>query len=306
MSTRAVNAQYARGVFGEKPREYTHNGTSYRLKYLDASGIAAPESVLHLCAARAQGPQPSLEQALSAFARASGFDSYSFGALFRGVPIPTMAVSTPLPLRLWLHYHDRGLMAYDEAIIHCSTHSSPALFHMESSQLARRVPDVADQLCAAGLATRLVFPIHGGSLNSMVRATGMMALNSARRLDRSAHQLVDVMARGQLIATYLLDFLVELSPFKWPDELGGPRLTRRESELLSYAAKGATTKEIALLCDVSERTVLFHFGNLFAKLGVHTRVEAISEAYLLGLLNTSGAAFSESQIAGARQSLTAL
>jgi DNA-binding CsgD family transcriptional regulator len=54
-----------------------------------------------------------------------------------------------------------------------------------------------------------------------------------------------------------------------------PSLTRREAEILSWAARGATDAEIAARLGVSPATVGKHLENAFAALGVHSRTEAL-------------------------------
>jgi LuxR family maltose regulon positive regulatory protein len=56
----------------------------------------------------------------------------------------------------------------------------------------------------------------------------------------------------------------------------------REIETLQLIAVGLTNKEIAQKLYISVRTVKFHTGNLFGKLGVKSRTEAIARALTLG------------------------
>ena len=62
------------------------------------------------------------------------------------------------------------------------------------------------------------------------------------------------------------------------------RLTEREREVLSVAAEGLTSREIAERLGVRERTVTTHLGRIYGKLGVGTRVAAIRVASLSGLV----------------------
>tara|TARA_R110001583_G_scaffold6025_6_gene31582 strand:+ start:503 stop:3181 length:2679 start_codon:yes stop_codon:yes gene_type:complete len=55
-------------------------------------------------------------------------------------------------------------------------------------------------------------------------------------------------------------------------------LTARELQMLTLLAKGETNKGIARHLFVSENTVKFHLKNIFQKMGVHTRTQAISTA----------------------------
>ena len=54
-------------------------------------------------------------------------------------------------------------------------------------------------------------------------------------------------------------------------------LTARESECLMLVAQGKTDDEIAAALEISARTVRFHVGNAKTKLGVSTRVQAVSK-----------------------------
>jgi DNA-binding NarL/FixJ family response regulator len=61
-------------------------------------------------------------------------------------------------------------------------------------------------------------------------------------------------------------------------------LTAREREVLQQLVRGLRNKEIAARLFVSERTVNFHLANIYAKLGVSGRTEALSKALEQGLL----------------------
>ena len=66
----------------------------------------------------------------------------------------------------------------------------------------------------------------------------------------------------------------------------GP-LTKREHQVLSLLADGRRSSEIARELTISPKTVPSHVQRVIAKLGAHTRVEAIAIAYQRGLV-TSG------------------
>ncbi len=61
-------------------------------------------------------------------------------------------------------------------------------------------------------------------------------------------------------------------------------LTLRETELLRMVAKGFTFETIGQLLDISPHTVVAHVKNIYRKLAVHSRSEAVYEASQLGLL----------------------
>lgn len=64
----------------------------------------------------------------------------------------------------------------------------------------------------------------------------------------------------------------------------GVRLTERESEALTWSARGKSSTDIAVLIGVTDRTVNFHIDNAIRKLGVATRIQAAVKAALLGLI----------------------
>lgn len=62
-------------------------------------------------------------------------------------------------------------------------------------------------------------------------------------------------------------------------------LTEREVQVLRLTARGLTNRAIGHELGISRRTVQGHLANLFAKLGVNTRTEAVLRAVRLGWLN---------------------
>ncbi|MCX7708102.1 MAG: response regulator transcription factor [Anaerolineae bacterium] len=62
------------------------------------------------------------------------------------------------------------------------------------------------------------------------------------------------------------------------------QLTEREIEVLRLAARGLKNQEIAQELSLSIRTVQTHLGNIFNKMGVGSRTEAVIEALRRGWL----------------------
>jgi len=61
-------------------------------------------------------------------------------------------------------------------------------------------------------------------------------------------------------------------------------LTPRELQVLELLSEGLTMRQIATRLSISPRTVETHVGKLYRKLGVRTRVQAVSRAATLGLV----------------------
>jgi DNA-binding response OmpR family regulator len=61
----------------------------------------------------------------------------------------------------------------------------------------------------------------------------------------------------------------------WPKAIA---LNEREVEVLTWAARGKTSKEIGKILDLTKRTIDFHIDNAREKLGAATRTEAVIKA----------------------------
>ena len=62
------------------------------------------------------------------------------------------------------------------------------------------------------------------------------------------------------------------------------QLTDREIEILGYVALGLSVKQVATRLGLSPRTVETHLSKLYRKLGARNRVQALSRAAALGLI----------------------
>ncbi len=67
----------------------------------------------------------------------------------------------------------------------------------------------------------------------------------------------------------------------------------RELEVLKLAAKGMSNKEIAAELSLSVRTVQSHLGNIFDKLGVSSRTEAVLRAIKEGWISLENVSLGE-------------
>jgi DNA-binding NarL/FixJ family response regulator len=98
-------------------------------------------------------------------------------------------------------------------------------------------------------------------------------------------QAIRAVARGEVLvqpqlASRLLSRFGRQGRGNYPYET----LTAREQEVLQLLARGLRNKEIAARLHVSERTVNFHLANIYQKLNVSGRTEALSKALEQGLI----------------------
>ncbi|AJK50504.1 response regulator transcription factor [Burkholderia plantarii] len=98
------------------------------------------------------------------------------------------------------------------------------------------------------------------------------------------------------VARYILDTTVNAPPPAAPvtptgavtlpsrDGASPVRLSRREVEILGIVSKGLTNREISELLSLSRLTVECHIKNIYKKLAVRSRTQAVFEARAHGLL----------------------
>ena len=111
----------------------------------------------------------------------------------------------------------------------------------------------------------------GGAGAAQPRATTAARLGAGPLL-----QAVDALARRAR-----LDLADAPSPPAPHDDSAG--LTEREAEVLRLLAEGLTNREIAARLFISVKTVGAHMAHIYAKLDVHSRVEAAGRAHRLGV-----------------------
>ncbi len=68
-------------------------------------------------------------------------------------------------------------------------------------------------------------------------------------------------------------------------DAAGEIISNREMQVLTWAARGKTSAEIAIILDVSKRTVDFHFDNARMKLGTVSRIDTVIRAAVAGLID---------------------
>lgn len=129
---------------------------------------------------------------------------------------------------------------------------------------------ILDRLRARQNPPRVV--IYTGASSDAIPAQSM-AHGAAAYLSKSESpelllDTVAAVAQGRMVFPFLDVRKVNQSPLN--------DLTRRELEVLSALAAGQTNKEIAADLGLSLNTVKFHVRNLFQKLGVHNRSQAVA------------------------------
>lgn len=93
--------------------------------------------------------------------------------------------------------------------------------------------------------------------------------------DELCHAVRSVAAGETALSPAVAKKLVQRASGSGPSEPVIEPLTARELEVLRLAAKGLGNKQIATALAISDRTVQGHLANIYAKLQVGTRTEAV-------------------------------
>nr|WP_235890639.1 response regulator transcription factor [Martelella alba] len=99
--------------------------------------------------------------------------------------------------------------------------------------------------------------------------------------------ITDLMAGRSPISSRIARILVKRLSATSPEASipeGGPRLTDREMDILWGISKGFTYAELAQRLEISRQTVPVHIRNIYRKLQVSNRSEAVFEAARQGLI----------------------
>lgn len=121
--------------------------------------------------------------------------------------------------------------------------------------------------------------------------------------DVSIHRALEAGARGYLLKDMLLTEVVTAIRAVYRGERVIPApvaarlaeftpradLTEREVEVMQFAARGFSNREIASAIGRSDETVKLHLKNIFMKLGVADRTEAVTVAISRGILSVGDA-----------------
>jgi len=214
---------------------------------------------------------------------------------------PAFAGAVPRPRSIAIVENDhgvfRGLAGLLELpglrVIQCrDSEEAVARLPAQNPQLtlvSHSLPDQTGEECAERLAAlaltgaRIVYSVHEDS-EALFKSTPGGASGYLLRRTPPAHLLApieDLLTNGQLsVATisenvrkYFHNITLTLEAGQYHHEL--TRLTRREREIMDCLSKGYVDKEIAGALGISTWTVHGHIKNIFEKLGVHSRIEAV-------------------------------
>ncbi|MCA6111274.1 autoinducer binding domain-containing protein [Bradyrhizobium cenepequi] len=137
-----------------------------------------------------------------------------------------------------------------------------------------------DEAATFGIRSGITAPIRGGF--------GRMAAFTLATDDRDVHPerlVADWKDLVQLAGLYFHSHVAGRLDIPSTDKPAGSELTQRERQCLAWAAQGKTVADIAVLVQISPRTVVFHLENARRKLGAASIAQCVAEALRRGLLS---------------------
>ena len=146
-----------------------------------------------------------------------------------------------------------------------------------TGRIRRELPDVEVVALTSVLEDASVAgAIRAGAIGYLLKTTDADELREAIRAAAAGQVRLAPEAAARLMREVR-------SPVTGPETQAEP-LTERETEVLRLLARGKANKQIARELFVTLSTVKTHVNNLYRKLGVRSRTQAIARAKELGLL----------------------
>ncbi len=158
--------------------------------------------------------------------------------------------------------------------------SMPKLNGIEATrQIKESSPDTAVLIVSAyQYQSYILASIRAGAIGYLTKDTPLDELLGAVRMAKTGAGII-----GSRIAKSVMPWLVSGES----DRVGNLGLHPREIEVLKLTAKGMSNKEIACALNISDRTVQSHMVNIFNKLDVGSRTEAVLQGLKYGWLDVS-------------------
>ncbi len=154
----------------------------------------------------------------------------------------------------------------------------PKLNGIEAAKQIKEVsPNTAILMVSAySYPSYVLAALRAGAAGYLLKDTPLQEIINAVRMVHTGEAVFDMKATGKILRRLATD--------KVERQKSAEELQPRELEVLNLAAKGVGNKEIASRLNISERTVQTHLVNIFRKLRVSSRTEAVLHALKEGWL----------------------
>jgi len=174
-------------------------------------------------------------------------------------------------------YNDVGDWRRDPVMKRLKRLSVPFVYDQET-YASESAGDLWEKQAPFGFQTGVAVALHMPDRRHFV-----LGMDRERDLPRDSSQLSRMMADLQLLAVHAQHAAGKLlSPEPEAEFL--PSLTEREADVLRWTMAGKSAWVVSELLAISENTVNFHLRNIFRKLNVSSKHQAVLRALSLGLI----------------------
>jgi DNA-binding CsgD family transcriptional regulator len=220
-----------------------------------------------------------------AIANGFGFDGFLYGASLSLRPRQETRQFTysTWPEELFRLYDERSYIEVDPRIQEVLESELPQVWDQSTYRGRSAAVDAfLDVIQGYGVASGVMCSLRDsrGRIAALSLSCNVPILDEVRRLMIAQHMGDILMFQRyfhELFVSGALNALV-------PPHLEGARLSDRERECLTMAARGLTGYDIAYKLSISSRTVQHHFDSIRSKLGAANRQEAIARGLQGGII----------------------
>lgn len=195
--------------------------------------------------------------------------------IYRGTPliVHLLALRAAVELSLYQRQFNQAIEQITPLLALCESAT-----HWQLATIVRLQLSIAEKALGHDEEAReqLMKVLREGHRLGLVRSL----LDVAPQLPRLLNDLLQASALDPVLAFYAQRLIAAASPAEHIERKAAasmPSLSERETEVVQLMAQAMTNKKIARMLGVSPETVKWHIKNLFAKLGVEGRVEAIAK-----------------------------
>ncbi len=151
-------------------------------------------------------------------------------------------------------------------------------FRLRDGEAPAAIPALTRRPSAARVVVLTTSPDHR-SLTRALDAGASGFLSKDQRLDELVDAIHQVVAGRVVVAPALLPVLLQAG-----EDSSARLLSRREADVLQLMADGASNHEIAERLHLSHHTVRNHVQHIFARLGAHSKLQAVAIGLRRGLV----------------------